>query len=64
MASERFVTGEASRPAVEPPRCCNCNRTLKDPSEWVRSAKKTMCLDCYEALFNPYLKCCNGGELG
>ncbi len=42
-------------------KCISCERTLKDPSEWVRSCKTVMCVSCYESLLNPFPKCCTGG---
>jgi len=42
-------------------KCVSCERTLKDPSEWVRSCKSVMCVSCYESLLNPFSKCCTGG---
>ena len=49
--------------SVECPRCISCDRPLKDASEWVGSAQKTMCLDCYEGLIDPFPKRCHAGLL-
>jgi hypothetical protein len=51
------------RTSVEAARCFSCERALKDSSEWVRSGKKTMCLDCYESLIDPFPKRCHAGLL-
>lgn len=62
MVSELTVveTEGAGSPAADRAICASCNRIIKDPAEWVRSGKKTMCVDCYEGLLNPFWKCCTG----
>jgi hypothetical protein len=54
---------ETPRTSVEVPRCFSCERVLKDSSEWVRSGRRTMCLDCYETLIDPFPKRCHAGLL-
>jgi hypothetical protein len=44
-------------------KCSCCDRTLKNPSERVRSRKRVMCVSCYESLLNPFQKCCSGSAL-
>jgi protein-arginine kinase activator protein McsA len=50
-----------NRDASESLKCISCERTLKEPSEGVRSGKSVMCVSCYESLLNPFPKCCAGG---
>lgn len=50
-------------PAEGLPRCEGCDRLLADPSEQVRSGRRTMCLDCYERLIDPFPKRCHAGLL-
>jgi hypothetical protein len=52
-----------TRSPAELPRCFSCDRVLKDSAEWVRSAQKTMCMDCYEGLIDPFPKFCHSGLL-
>lgn len=49
--------------AEEVVKCSYCDRTLKNPSEGVRSRKSVMCASCYESLLNPFPKCCSGSAL-
>jgi hypothetical protein len=51
------------RPVEEVVTCSWCDRRMKNPSEWIRSRKRVMCVSCYESLLNPFPKCCNGGAL-
>ncbi len=55
------MTEKEIKDAGEILKCISCERTLKDPSEWVRSCKSVMCVSCYESLLNPFPKCCAGG---
>lgn len=55
------VSEKENEGAKEIMKCISCERTLKDPSEWVRSCKTVMCVSCYESLLNPFPKCCTGG---
>jgi hypothetical protein len=55
------AVAEKENPGIrEIVKCISCERTLKDPSEWVRSCKSVMCVSCYENLLNPFPKCCTG----
>jgi hypothetical protein len=45
------------RKADERLACCMCDRTLKNPSEWIRSRNRVICVVCYESLLNPLEKC-------
>jgi hypothetical protein len=53
---------EAS-PAGDPPRCDHCDRLLRDAAEGLRSARRTLCPDCYESLIDPFPKRCHAGLL-
>lgn len=55
------VAKKVDKNASEILKCISCERTLKDPSEGVRSGKSVMCVSCYESLLNPFPKCCAGG---
>jgi len=59
MKAEALVK-KAERKVDEAAVCCSCDRTIKNPSEWIRSRNRVICVACYESLLNPFPKCCAG----
>jgi hypothetical protein len=59
METEAMVTKREGK-LDEIQACCLCDRLLKNPSEWIRSRNRVICVSCYESLLNPFPKCCAG----
>ncbi|MEJ5357344.1 MAG: hypothetical protein WHT06_01610 [Desulfobacterales bacterium] len=62
MSREREMEKKAT-PEKGAAVCASCGIVLKDPDRAVGGRGICLCCVCYEALLNPYPRCCASGAV-
>ncbi len=63
MVSKELETVSKPQPEAREVVCASCGIVLKDPERTLGGRGFCLCSGCYEALLNPYPRCCTSGAI-